>query len=78
MNVLLPPSLCDSCKRLKSIGYCSAFPDGIPAEIMANLVDHRNPVEGDHGLQFLEDPDRNDTLPAALQAIEFNAAQRDS
>jgi hypothetical protein len=33
--------------------FCAAFPEGIPDEIWTNQVDHRQPVEGDHGLQWL-------------------------
>jgi 2'-5' RNA ligase len=32
--------------------FCAAFPDGIPAEIWDNQFDHRQPHEGDHGLQW--------------------------
>lgn len=31
---------------------CDAFPDAIPAEILANRVDHRQPYEGDGGVQW--------------------------
>lgn len=31
---------------------CSAFPDGIPSNILLNEVDHRQPVDGDNGIQF--------------------------
>ena len=44
--------------------YCTAFPDGIPAEIMGNEFDHRNPHPNDGGVRFLlgdgwapDDPD---------------------
>jgi hypothetical protein len=30
---------------------CDAFPEGIPAEIALG-GDHREPVDGDHGLRF--------------------------
>jgi len=33
--------------------WCAAFPEGIPASIWNNLVDHRQPVDGDHGLRWL-------------------------
>jgi hypothetical protein len=42
--------------------HCTAFPAGIPIEIAANEVDHRQPVEGDHGVQFLAKP--GDSFPA--------------
>lgn len=31
---------------------CTAYPEGIPDEIMSNEVDHRYPHEGDRGIQF--------------------------
>lgn len=32
--------------------WCAAFPAGIPDAIWNNQVDHRQPVDGDHGLQW--------------------------
>lgn len=32
--------------------FCAAFPDGIPAVIWENRFDHRQPHDGDHGLQW--------------------------
>lgn len=37
---------------------CDAFPEGIPAGIWFEGGDHREPVRGDHGIQF------EGTLPA--------------
>lgn len=34
------------------VDVCTAFPDGIPAEITSGLNMHTAPVAGDHGLQF--------------------------
>lgn len=31
---------------------CAAFLDGIPAGILDNTIDHREPVDGDGGLRF--------------------------
>lgn len=58
MDIIAPP-ICIDCVRLRPAVYgkwglfCSAFPQGIPDEIKTSRVDHRQPVDGDHGLQFL-------------------------
>ncbi len=31
---------------------CTAFPDGIPAEITHDQVQHQSPYPGDHRIQF--------------------------
>lgn len=54
-------SQCATCVRLRSPfsdenvagldgPFCAAFPAGIPDRVFRNGVDHRRPVEGDHGL----------------------------
>lgn len=51
--------ICVDCKRLHALdaadpGWrCEAFPDGIPQAIIDSTLDHREPVAGDHDLQFL-------------------------
>ena len=56
---IIEPPICVDCKRLHKAVYgkwgmfCDAFPDGIPDAIMTSRADHRQPVEGDHGVQFL-------------------------
>ena len=44
------------CPR-KCINYtgdlkCLAFPEGIPEEILLGKVGHKEPYDGDHGIQF--------------------------
>lgn len=35
---------------------CRAYPDGIPAPIRLNEVDHRRPYPGDRGIRFAPKP----------------------
>ena len=44
--------ICNECKHRMGGGKCKAFPEGIPNEIFNSFIDHRKPVEGDHGIQF--------------------------
>ena len=59
-----PQAQCGACDRYRSPfsaenttglegPFCAAFPTGIPDRIFHNEVDHRQPVEGDHGLQWI-------------------------
>jgi hypothetical protein len=34
---------------------CAAFPDGIPDEVYGNVLDHRQPIDGDHGVRWTSD-----------------------
>jgi hypothetical protein len=54
-----PAPICLGCTRLRRLSdreplkeTCDAFPEGIPAAIVANEVDHRRPHENDRGLRF--------------------------
>lgn len=52
--MILPP-MCVRCTRFRPgrAGLtCQAFPDGIPAEIVAGAFDHRLPHPDDGGLRF--------------------------
>jgi len=51
--------LCRECRRLydgpgvfDGRPACEAFPRGIPTAIVTRTVDHLDPYEGDHGMQF--------------------------
>lgn len=47
--------LCVGCTHLRQgdTFSCDAFPDGIPEDITFSRTDHRQPVKGDHGIQFV-------------------------
>ena len=57
IDTLLPQ--CARCARYNEeetriLLSCEAFPDGIPDDIFFNTLDHTKPINGDHGLQFVE------------------------
>jgi hypothetical protein len=70
----LPP-ICIHCRRLDRQGddqfACTAFPGGIPEAIIMSTVDHRKPVDGDHGLQFDLAPGHQAGLDELLNLIHF-------
>lgn len=56
-----PTSQCSTCARFRSPfdrpdmsgpTSCEAFPDGIPEPVFFNGFDHRQPIEGDHGVRW--------------------------
>lgn len=58
-----PQSQCGACARYRSPfsaentaglegPFCAAFPGGIPDRIYNNELDHRQPIDGDHGLRW--------------------------
>ncbi len=49
---------------------CEAFPIGIPAEIIEQRFDHRNPHDGDQGLRFLAGSRRSAEI---VDKIDFAA-----
>ncbi len=49
---LIKEFVCLSCKHYIFGNRCAAFPQGIPADILAGRSNHIEPREGDHGIQF--------------------------
>ena len=44
-------SQCLFCSHWRQ-GSCAAFPGGVPFDILANRIDHRDPVQDDRGIRF--------------------------
>ena len=72
-SVLMP--ICLVCRHFqRGPGYrCKAYPDGIPEPIIDNAADHREPYDGDGGIQFA--PKDRDAAKIAADLIEW--ANRD-
>lgn len=63
--------LCLACARHRPADdTCSAFPFGIPADILVRSADHRVPIAGDDGVTFKArtDPEGRDILDVWLHA----------
>jgi 8-oxo-dGTP pyrophosphatase MutT (NUDIX family) len=72
--------MCFQCARLRGVvpdvGWaCTAFPAGIPTDIMASVHDHREPFEGDGGLTF-EPKTSEDSMTLATDPPESEAQRR--
>lgn len=65
----VPPAICLFCRRFhagrKDETSCDAFPEAIPAAILRSELDHRQAVDGDHGLRF--DPINEDAAAYAAK-----------
>ncbi|MGZ4908841.1 MAG: hypothetical protein ACXV5F_09355 [Halobacteriota archaeon] len=65
LGMLADPQ-CDYCRHLdrkrmyKQGYYCPAYPNGVPDEILLNMVDHVEAYEGDNGIQFEQDPSEDE------------------
>lgn len=73
--------ICISCRHFDMTVVdgdlaCRAYPDAIPASILENLVDHRQPFAGDGGVQWEQDPGAA-PLNRALYEQLFTQRQHD-
>lgn len=70
MTTVLPQ--CQNCIHLVSTSTprCTAFPEGIPMEILVNNLDHRKPVKGDNGTRYEA---ANPRLPHPLAEVKRDA-----
>jgi hypothetical protein len=61
--------LCLVCRHFHHLPgrTCDAFPEGVPDEVFLRKIEHRQPVPGDHGIQFEK---------ATVAELEALAAQR--
>ena len=50
--VRMPIPICWNCKHYRENSNCTAFPRGIPYEILTSEADHHKPFRGDHGIRF--------------------------
>lgn len=64
---------CLNCKHWIKLKTCTAFPSGIPWEILINEFDHTQPYPGDNGIQFEA---INDSQNPGLRAATSEAQNR--
>ena len=66
---------CHMCRHMFRSGTprCTAYPDGIPWEIQAGEVDHRQPWAGDHGIRY--DPLKPEEFRARAAELRAEAAR---
>lgn len=68
---MISSPLCHHCAHVLELSRqrrtCAAFPDGIPRDIMDGTLDHRLPVDGDHGIRYEH---AADISPAARYATD--------
>lgn len=46
--------MCGLCLHFWGLDSCTAFPEGIPEEILHGPNNHKEPYPGDHGLRFTQ------------------------
>lgn len=46
-------SQCSLCEHKGYKSTCKAFPEGIPKDILFNVILHNKPIEGDKGFIFI-------------------------
>lgn len=64
-------SLCIHCAHrigVRRDHQCAAFPDGIPLDIINGRIDHRLPVDGDHGIRYEHASDLRPEIRAAIDS----------
>ena len=47
-------SQCNDCLFYYGSGKCSAYPEGIPEDVLKNHTWHNRELPGDHGIQYLK------------------------
>lgn len=69
--------MCMGCQHLHQgfVLTCDAFPARIPDDILDSRVDHRQPVKGDHGIQFAPTSDAAAAYAASLFEEEPTMSQ---
>ena len=64
---------CDRCEHYQGSKKCSAFPEGIAPEVFFGYQSHKDPIDGDNGIQFqFKKSEQSSTQKGSFTVLKYN------